>query len=103
MDIVTINEQLQIEINRLRSLEHGALELGRKMAEAEAEYEKAIAREIATIQGAANKAERIARGNTADQRMAWRLAEVIYKANSKAQDNSRQILSVLQSRLKYME
>jgi N-acetylmuramic acid 6-phosphate (MurNAc-6-P) etherase len=103
-DLITINQEIEREIKRLRELEKNALPFGEKMVDAEADYEKALAREIITLPSmAANKAERLARGEVADSKRDWKLAEVVYKANARAQENSRQILSVLQSRLKYME
>ena len=103
-DLITVNEEIERETKRLRELEENALPFGEKMVTAEAEYEKALAREMMSLPSmAANKAERLARGEVADIKSKWKLAEVVYKANARAQENSRQILSVLQSRLKYME
>lgn len=106
MDLITINQEIHSEVKRLRELESQAVELGRKMSGAEADYERNFAESILSsdLQNmAANKADRIARGRTAGIKEAWRTAEVVYKANARAQENSRQILSVLQSLLKYME
>jgi len=103
MDIITISVEMDNEKKRLREVEKDEVTLGMEMVTAEAEYEKALARVLLSIDGAANKAERLARGETADLRFKWKAAEVVYKANIRAQSNCQAIINMLQSKLKYME
>jgi len=103
MDIITISVEMDNEKKRLRELSKSEVELGLAAAEAEATYEKELARVLLETDGAANKAERLARGETADLRFRWKAAEVVYKANIRAQSNCQAIINMLQSKLKYME
>jgi len=103
-DIVTINEEMRNEKKRLRELEKAEIELGNKHLLFEVEYEKEFARILSTMDGvAANKADKLTRGATADLRYEWKLAEIVYKANIRAQSNCQSIINMLQSQLKYME
>lgn len=92
------------EKKRLDELENDEVRLGDEAACAECDYEKALAVAIMKLDNmAANKAERLARGEVAVLRYKWKLAEVVAKANIRAQENSRTKINMLQSKLKYIE
>jgi hypothetical protein len=105
-DVLTTNQEIEIETKRLDDLHGQEVPLGEKMAAAQRDFERAVGRlavdsEITGLRGV--EAEKVLRSKAADLKYEWTLAEVVYKSNIRAQENSRTKLTGLYGKRKHIE